>query len=146
MRIVTRVTRQVQVSAGDVRDQGYQAVWCPRYRRPLMADRVTGRCEELTCAKASGHGWRMVALAIMPGHVHLFVKAHRSDSPSRIVSQFQDFTSGGCGLASHTCGTACRPCGSQSCCAAAAGAVSAQAVCRFTGTQRERRWRQGRSR
>jgi putative transposase len=35
----------------------------------------------------------MVTLAVMPDAVHLFVKAHPSDSPSRIASQFKGFTS-----------------------------------------------------
>ena len=93
VRIVTRVTGQVQVSAGGVCDLGYHVVWCPKYRRPVLAGRLAGRCEELIRARASGHGWRMVALEIMPDHVHLFVKAHRSGSPSRIASQFKGFTS-----------------------------------------------------
>jgi len=38
-------------------------------------------------------GYRMMALEIMPDHVHLFVKAHRSDSPSRIADPFKGFSS-----------------------------------------------------
>jgi putative transposase len=88
MRIVTRVTRQMQVSAGSVYDLGYQAVRCPRYRTPVLAGRVAGRCEELIRAKASEHSWR-----IMPNNVGLFVKPHPSGSPSQIASHFQGSTS-----------------------------------------------------
>jgi putative transposase len=83
MRIAARVNREVQVTAGAGYDPGYHAVWCPAYRRLVLAGRVTGRCEELIGAKAGEHGCRVVALEIMPDHVHLFVKAHPSDSPSR---------------------------------------------------------------
>jgi len=47
MRIVARVAREVQVSAGEVRDLVYHVVWCPKYRRRFLADRVAARCEGL---------------------------------------------------------------------------------------------------
>ena len=93
VRIVARVTGQVQVSAGGVYEFGYHVAWCPRYRRPVLAGRVAARCKELTRAKASEHSWRMAALEIMPDHVRLFVRAHLSDSPSRIVNQFKGLSS-----------------------------------------------------
>jgi putative transposase len=93
VRIVTRVARQVQVSAGGVYNLGYHVVWCPKYRRPVVAGAVAGRCEALIRAKAAGHGWPMVTLEIMLSHVHLFVTAHRSDSPSQVARQFKGFTS-----------------------------------------------------
>ena len=90
---------------------GYHVVWCPKYRRPVLAGRVAARCEELIRAKASEHGWRIVALEIMPDHVHLFVKAHPSDSPSRIASQFKGLTSRRLRAEFRTCGPACQLCG-----------------------------------
>jgi putative transposase len=93
MRIVTRVSRQVQVSAGGVCGLGYHVMWCPKYRRLILAGRIAARCEGLIGARAGEHGWRVVALEIMPDQVHLFVKAHPSDSPSRIASQFNGFIS-----------------------------------------------------
>jgi REP element-mobilizing transposase RayT len=83
------VTRQLQVSAGGVCDLGYQVVGCPKYHPPVLAGPVEGRGEELIGANASGHGWRLVALEFMPDHVHLFVKAHRSDFPSWIADSFK---------------------------------------------------------
>jgi len=52
-------------------------------------------------------GYRMMALEIMPDHVHLFVKAHRSDSPSRIADPFKGFSSR-LRADSRTCGRACQ--------------------------------------
>jgi putative transposase len=81
----------VQVSAGGVNDLGYHVVWCPVDRRAVLGGLADARCGELIGARASERGWRM--LEIMPGHVHLFVKAHPSDSPSRVTIQFKGFTS-----------------------------------------------------
>ena len=91
--IVARVARKVQVSAGGVGDLGYHGVLCPRYRRRFLAGRGAARGEGLNHAKASEHAWRIVALEIMPDHVHLFVKAHPSDCPSWIAGQVKEFTS-----------------------------------------------------
>ena len=103
------------------------------------------RCEELIRAKASGNDWQLVALEIMPGQVHLFVTAHRSGSPSRVASQFTGFTSRRLRAVPHL--RSCLPAvWSRSYCAAAAGVVSAEAVCRCIGTQDGRRWRKERVR
>ena len=93
VRIVARVTGQMQVSAGGVYEPRYHVAWCPKYQRPVLAGRVAARCRDLTRAKASEHSWRIVAVEIMPDHVRLFVKAHPSDSPSPIANQFKGLTS-----------------------------------------------------
>jgi len=74
MRKVTRVTRQVQVWAGGVGDLGYHMVRYLKYRPPVRAGRTAAGSEELIRARADGRGWRVVALEIMPRHVHLLVK------------------------------------------------------------------------
>ena len=88
VRIVTRVARHVQVSAGNAYGLGYRMLGCPRYRRPMLACRVGGRYAECVRAQARGYGWRMVALKILPNYVHPFVKAHQCDSPSSIADPF----------------------------------------------------------
>ncbi|WP_021598141.1 zinc ribbon domain-containing protein [Actinomadura welshii] len=47
---------------------------------PVLGGRVKDRLEELIRAKADGQGWQIVALEVMPDHVHLFVRAHRNTS------------------------------------------------------------------
>jgi putative transposase len=63
------MSREVQVSAGGVYDLGYHVVWCPKYRRPVLAGPVKDRGEELIRARAAWHGWRIIALEVMPDHV-----------------------------------------------------------------------------
>jgi putative transposase len=83
VRIVARVTSEMQVSAGGVYGLGCHVVWGVKYRRPVIA----GRCKGLIRAKADEHGWRIMALEIMPDHVHLLVEAHTSDCPSWVADQ-----------------------------------------------------------
>jgi putative transposase len=111
------------------------------YGRPVLGGPVAARRGELTRAKAARYGWRMVALEIMPFHVHLLVKAHRRDSPSRAASQVKGLT-----LRYPRAGFAYQrsrlpawwPRWSV---AAMAGAVPAQTVSWYTGTLNGRRWR-----
>jgi putative transposase len=144
--IVVGVTRQVQVCAGGVYDLGYHVAWCPEYRRPVLAGRVAARCEELIRAKAGEHGWSFVALEIMPDHVHLFVKAHPSGSPSKIASQFKGFVSRCLRPEYPHLRPRLPALWSRSYFAATAGAVPAETVRRYIGTQNERPWRKERSR
>ncbi len=115
-------------------------------RRPAPAGRTAGQCEELVGAKASEHGWRMVALEIRPDRVPLFVKAHRCGSPFRIARQFKGCTSwrmraGFPHLRSRLPTLWCR-----SYLAAVASAVPAQTVRRCNGAQDGRPWRKEQAR
>jgi len=86
-------TRRVQTSPGGVYDLGYHVVWCPKYRRPVLVGPVAKRCAALIRQKAAEHDCTIVALEVMPDHVHLFVKTHPADSPSHIANQFKGMTS-----------------------------------------------------
>jgi putative transposase len=146
VRIVACVTGQVQGSAGGVYELGYHLLWWPRYQRPVLAAWVAVRCKELIRAKAGEHNWRIVALEIMPDHVRLFVKAHSSDSPSRIVNQLNGFTSRRL-RAEFPHRQSCLPTlWSRSYSEAGVGALSAETLRRHGGTQNQRPWRKERVR
>jgi REP-associated tyrosine transposase len=144
MRIVARVTRQVQVSAGGVCRLGCHVVWCPKYRCPALAGRVAGRCGELNHAKASAHGSPILALDITPDPVRLLVKAHSCGSPSWVASPFKGLTSPRLQSGFPHLRSRLPALGSRLYCAAAAGAVPAQTVCQSVGTQNRRPWRKDR--
>jgi putative transposase len=121
-------------------------VWCPRYRRPVLVGRVAARCQELIRAKASEHSWRIVALEIMPDHVRLLVEAHPSDSPSRTANPFKGFTSRRLRAEFTHLRSRLPTLWSRSYFTVMVGAVSAETVRRYSGTQNERPWREGRAR
>ena len=133
--------RVVQVSAGGLYDLGLHVVWCAKYRRPVLGGQVGIRLRELLGAKAAGHGWRIVACQIMPGHVHLFVKTTPTDSPALVASQFKGSTSRALRQEFPHLRSRLPALWSRSSFAASAGAVSAATVQRYIGTQYERPWR-----
>jgi putative transposase len=79
----------VTTHAGGVYDLGYPVVWCAKYRRPVSTGPVKDRCEQLIRAKADERGWGIVALEVVPGHVHLFVKPDQTASPAHVANQFK---------------------------------------------------------
>jgi putative transposase len=146
VRIVASVAREVQFSAGGAYGLGCHVVWCPKYRRQVLAGWGAGSCEGLTRAKVGEDGWRIAVLEIMPDHVHLFAKAHRSDSPSGGAGQFKGFTSRWLRAGFPHPRRRLPALWSRSYFTETAGAVSAETVCRYTGTQDGRPWRKERIR
>lgn len=67
----------------------YHIVWIPKYRRKVLKNKVKevlrsiieGQCEDL--------GLKMLALEIMPDHIHLFVGATPTHKPCDIVKQIK---------------------------------------------------------
>lgn len=137
------VVRTVVLGAGGPYDLGYHVVWCPKYRRKVLADAVGARCEALIRAKCADHDWAVVALEVMPDHVHLFVKAHPKHSPSYIANQLKGATSRALRQEFPHLRSRLPTLWSRSFFVASVGAVSAATVRRYIDTQYERPWRKG---
>jgi putative transposase len=132
------VARQVRTSPGAAYDLGYHVVWCPKYRRPVPGGRVKARLEEFIRAKADEHGWKIMALEVMPDHVHLFVKPYPKNSPSYVANQLSGFTSHHLRAESpHLC-SRLPTLWSRSYFVATVGAASAETVQRYIQTRYER--------
>jgi putative transposase len=71
----------------------YHLIWCPRRRKPVLVGPVAARCRELIEGKCAEHGWEVLALAIQPDHIHLFVRVWPSDSASAVVKECKGITS-----------------------------------------------------
>jgi putative transposase len=71
----------------------YHIIFCPKYRRRVLVDKIEIRLKELLIEKATEHEWQIENMEIMPDHVHLFVKATCNDAPNFIVSQLKGYTS-----------------------------------------------------
>jgi putative transposase len=132
------VTRKVRRFSGGVYDLGLHVVWCPKYRRPVLGGRVAERLEELIRQKAGERGWEIVALEVMPDHVHLFVKHGPKNSASYVANQCKGFTSRVLRSEFPHLKSRMPTLWSSSYFAASAGAVSSETVQRYIDTQWER--------
>lgn len=63
----------------------YHLIWCPRRRKPVLVGSVAARCREVLEGKCAEQGWEILALAIQPDHIHLFVRVWPSDSAAAVV-------------------------------------------------------------
>jgi putative transposase len=72
---------------------GYHLIWCPKYRRPVLAGDIDNRLRELLVQKSSDLEISIEQMEIMPDHVHLFVKSPPVHAPHFIVQQLKGHTS-----------------------------------------------------
>jgi putative transposase len=62
-------------------------VWCRKYRRPVLPDRVEKRLVELIEAAAMGD-MKVQAIEVMPDHVGLFIEKDPHWPPAEFVGEF----------------------------------------------------------
>jgi putative transposase len=67
----------------------YHLIWCPKRRRKVLVDRVRVRLEELLRETAPELECEILALEILPDHLHLFVSATPQWAPNQLVARFK---------------------------------------------------------
>ena len=70
----------------------YHIVWCPKYRKQVLEGAVKEFIEEHIKTIAATKGWEVLELQVMPDHIHLFISAPPSDSPTGIVKVLKGVT------------------------------------------------------
>ncbi|MFB5268286.1 IS200/IS605 family transposase [Paenibacillus enshidis] len=71
----------------------YHFVFCPRYRRKVLVGQVEARFKELVQELCQENDWLMIAMEVMPDHVHLFLNVLPTDSPADIMAALKGTTS-----------------------------------------------------
>jgi putative transposase len=71
----------------------YHFVFCPRYRRKVLVKKVEVRFKEIVLAICAENEWQMIAMEVMPDHVHLFLNALPTHSPADIMAKLKGATS-----------------------------------------------------
>ncbi|WGU95717.1 IS200/IS605 family transposase [Paenibacillus dendritiformis] len=71
----------------------YHFVFCPRYRRKVLVKQVEVRFKELVSTICGEHEWQVIAMEVMPDHVHLFLNVVPPYSPSEIMAKLKGATS-----------------------------------------------------
>lgn len=71
----------------------YHFVWCPKYRRKVLTDKIAKRLNILIKNKAKELNSNVLTLQIMPDHVHLFIQAKPIISPNSLIGQIKGYTS-----------------------------------------------------
>jgi putative transposase len=80
-------------SETSVHFMGYHFVWCPKYRRKVLVGKVEQRLKEAITEQAQKIGCKVLALEIMPDHVHLFIVGSPIMTPNYIIGRMKGYTS-----------------------------------------------------
>jgi putative transposase len=72
----------------------YHFVFIPKRRKKVLVGAVAERLQEIICDLVVENRWRIIAMEIMPDHVHLFVNVKPTDDPASIMRKIK-------GRASH---------------------------------------------
>jgi putative transposase len=71
----------------------YHVVWCPKYRRKVLVDAIARRLFALLHKTALRYRAELMALVILPDHVHLLVEVDPQLGIHRLVKYIKGVTS-----------------------------------------------------
>lgn len=71
----------------------YHVAWCPKYRRKVLVDKIAKRLEEVIRKAASRYRAEVMALELMPDHVHLLVEVDPQFGIHRLVKNIKGVSS-----------------------------------------------------
>jgi putative transposase len=78
---------------GSVSALTYHFVWCPKFRRKVLVGDVERRLRELLLERCADLSCEVIALEVMPDHVHLFLTAPPLHAPQHIANQLKGYSS-----------------------------------------------------
>ena len=67
----------------------YHIIWIPKYRRYVLGGDVRERLETIFREIALERGLELIALEVMPDHLHIFVSSPPKNSPALLVNWFK---------------------------------------------------------
>ena len=76
-----------------VYDCKFHVVWCPKYRRKVLKDQIEERLDVLIRETIEKYKSELIALEIMPDHVHLLVGVDPQFGIHRLVKNIKGRTS-----------------------------------------------------
>lgn len=91
--LYTNVMECYRKNASAVFSLKYHLVWCPKYRRAVLIGDIDQRLRELIFSITEENEIGILALEIMPDHVHLFIESDPRFSVAGIVNMIKGRTS-----------------------------------------------------
>ncbi|MUL35755.1 IS200/IS605 family transposase [Gloeocapsopsis dulcis] len=63
----------------------FHFVFVPKRRKPILVGQVAERLQEIIFELVVEHQWKLIALEVMPDHVHLLVNVKPTDSAAQVA-------------------------------------------------------------
>ncbi|MBE2201241.1 MAG: IS200/IS605 family transposase [Anaerolinea sp.] len=70
----------------------YHVIWRPKYRRKVLMPPIDQRLKELIQEKQAAYGYEILAMEIMPDHVHLILDVDPRMGINKVVGQIKGWT------------------------------------------------------
>jgi putative transposase len=71
----------------------YHLVWIPKYRRRFLVGEIAERLKQILAEIARDYRIRIIAMEVMPDHIHMLVEAPPKYAPSKIAQIFKGISS-----------------------------------------------------
>jgi putative transposase len=71
----------------------YHIVWVPKYRRNFLVGEIAERLKQILKEIARDYRIRIIAMEVMPDHIHMLVEAPPKYAPAKIVQLFKGISS-----------------------------------------------------
>lgn len=71
----------------------YHFVWTPKRRRKVLVGDVERRLNELICETAANLDCEVLAIEVIPDHVHLFLSCPPSLAPDQVMFRIKGYSS-----------------------------------------------------
>lgn len=79
---------EVKTTGNAVYNINYHIVWIPKYRKGIL-ENLSGECRAIFDGIAKRYGFEILALEVMPDHIHFFVSAPPRYSPAEVAKAFK---------------------------------------------------------
>jgi putative transposase len=67
----------------------YHFVFIPKRRKKVLVGAIAERLQQIICELVVENRWKIIAIEIMPDHVHLFLNVKPTDDPSSIMRKIK---------------------------------------------------------
>ena len=71
----------------------YHLVWIPKYRRSFLVGEIAERLKQILKDIARDYRIRIIAMEVMPDHVHMLAEAPPKYAPAKIIQLFKGISS-----------------------------------------------------
>lgn len=85
MAKLTPADYEYRRTEGSVSSINYHFIFVPKRRRSVLINNIAHRLQQIIFELVQEHGWKLIALEIMPDHVHLLINAPTQEAPSQIA-------------------------------------------------------------
>jgi len=71
----------------------YHVIFCPKYRRKVLVDKVETRLKELFSDISQEYDFRIIEMEVMPDHVHLLIECNPRFGIMNCITKLKGITS-----------------------------------------------------